>query len=76
MGNGGVVGWSTASPDTQNNGKILYNYLYIIKIINLKIVQISYPGINWNFLQSVFGWSIWLWYGYAVGTFEVSTPGR
>ncbi|EGG22604.1 hypothetical protein DFA_04734 [Cavenderia fasciculata] len=25
--------------------------------------------IDWSFLQQVWGWNIWLWYGYAVGTF-------
>eukprot|EP01133_Synstelium_polycarpum_P008939 gene8939-10482_t len=28
--------------------------------------------ISWPFLQSVWGWNIWLWYGYAVGSFQVT----
>ncbi|EGC40170.1 hypothetical protein DICPUDRAFT_74341 [Dictyostelium purpureum] len=31
--------------------------------------------VDWSFLQSVWGWSIWLWYGWAVGSFNVDTSG-
>ncbi|EFA77664.1 hypothetical protein PPL_12272 [Heterostelium album PN500] len=32
-------------------------------------------SISWQFLQSVWGWNIWLWYGYAVGELEVAQKG-
>ncbi|KYR01215.1 hypothetical protein DLAC_02333 [Tieghemostelium lacteum] len=46
-------------------------------------VQTSAPGqfsitfddqIDWSFYQQVFGWTIWLYYGYAIGQFEITSP--
>ncbi|EAL65482.1 hypothetical protein DDB_G0283989 [Dictyostelium discoideum AX4] len=31
--------------------------------------------VDWSFLQQTWGWSIWLWYGYAIGSFNVENSG-
>ncbi len=40
------------------------------------VVYISFGQVSWAFLTEVFGWSVWLWYGYAVGDFQIEQTGR
>eukprot|EP01132_Coremiostelium_polycephalum_P004749 gene4749-5926_t len=60
LGNGGKVGWITA-PVSSTPGSLSLDWSDII---------------DWSFLQQVWGWNIWLWYGYAVGTVTISQSGN
>ncbi|GAM18267.1 hypothetical protein SAMD00019534_014420 [Acytostelium subglobosum LB1] len=68
------IGDSTLYPsELGNNGRVGW---ITYQATTAGVVSLDWSQtISWDFLQSVWGWNIWLWYGYAIGEMQVSAQG-